>query len=348
MKKTLLAISIAVAASSTVYAEGEMGKEIYLGAEYTDWDNDRNLDNEVGGALGFSVPVSKLWSIEGWYSRTDTESDINNTDVRAETFSINGLRYLGDEQNQTRPFLTVGASHSKFDPDHSKNLHDNSLDLGFGVKHFFSNNLVLRGDLIARAFEDRDNDFAVDPVARISIGYTFGKKSSRPIQQQVAAPVQQRLDSDDDGVYDDKDQCPGTDAGLKVDENGCKMMLTETVRIDLKVQFPNDSAEVSEQYLNEIGQVADFLNSYSGTNVDVKGYTDSRGSADYNQQLSEKRAQAVANILVEKFGIDASRVEATGLGENDPIADNDSAEGRAKNRRVVAEVSADVEKAITK
>ena len=347
MKKTLLAISIAVAATSNAFAEeGKDGKgpEIYLGVEYTDWDNDRDLDNEVGGALGFSIPVSELWSIEGWYSRTDTESDISNIDILAETFSINGLRYFNDEQNQTRPFFTVGASHTQFDPDHSKNLHDNSLDLGFGVKHFFNNNLVLRGDIIARAFEDQDNDFGVDPVARISIGYSFGKKSSRP----VAAPVQPRLDSDNDGVYDDQDQCSGTQANLKVDEKGCKMMLTETISIDLSVQFPNDSAEVSEQYLSEIGQVAEFLNSYSGTQVEVKGYTDSRGSADYNQQLSERRAKAVANILVEKFGIDASRVAATGLGENDPIADNSTAEGRAENRRVVAEVSANVEKAITK
>lgn len=136
--------------------------------------------------------------------------------------------------------------------------------------------------------------------------------------------------------------------GSTVNDNGCPLTLSETVTIDLNIQFPNNSDEVQSTYLKEIENVASFMNQYEGTAVEIRGYTDDRGAASYNQQLSEKRASAVAAKLVEEFGIAQNRVTFKGFGEENPIADNSTAEGRAENRRVVAEVSTTIEKQIEK
>ena len=87
---------------------------------------------------------------------------------------------------------------------------------------------------------------------------------------------------------------------------------------------------------------------FDGTSLTVEGHTDDRGRAAYNKSLSQKRADAVRTTLINEFNISADRVTAIGYGEENPIADNATAEGRAMNRRVVGVVKAQVEKAVTK
>lgn len=152
------------------------------------------------------------------------------------------------------------------------------------------------------------------------------------------------LDSDRDGVYDYLDKCPGTKAGLKVDTVGCPIKLTSTVDIQLNVNFDTNKSVVKPQYFNEIKRVADFMNQYEGTRVEVQGHTDSRGSNAYNKALSQRRADAVAAVLVRQHGVPANRVTARGYGEENPITSNDNEQGRASNRRVVGSVNAQVER----
>jgi OOP family OmpA-OmpF porin len=82
------------------------------------------------------------------------------------------------------------------------------------------------------------------------------------------------------------------------------------------------------------------MNQYPQTTTTVEGYTDSVGSEAYNQQLSQRRADAVRQVMVDEYGVAADRVSAVGEGESDPVASNDTAEGRALNRRVEASVEA--------
>jgi len=83
----------------------------------------------------------------------------------------------------------------------------------------------------------------------------------------------------------------------------------------------------------EIQRVADVLRQYPETNIQIAGHTDSQGSEVYNQQLSERRAQAVRDALVG-MGVDPGRITVIGYGESRPIASNDTASGRQHNRRV--------------
>ena len=148
------------------------------------------------------------------------------------------------------------------------------------------------------------------------------------------------LDSDKDGVPDYLDKCPGTPAGAVVDENGC---VHEKVSMTLNVEFDTAKAVIKKKYHNGIKKVADFIKSYPGTNVVIEGHTDNvdiHKEPERNIRLSLARAGSVRKYLIEKFGIDASRITSVGYGPDKPIASNDTEKGRKKNRRVEAVIDA--------
>ncbi len=114
----------------------------------------------------------------------------------------------------------------------------------------------------------------------------------------------------------------------------------EVVRVELDVKFDFDKAKVKEESYADIQNLAEFMNQYPQTSTTVEGHTDSVGTDAYNQKLSERRAAAVRNVLVEQYGVGADRVSSVGYGESRPVADNATDAGRAVNRRVEAEVEA--------
>ncbi len=141
------------------------------------------------------------------------------------------------------------------------------------------------------------------------------------------------LDSDGDGVTDDKDKCPGTTAGAKVNAEGCEIIANVTLDV-IGGEFDFNSADLkpgAKAALDDIA--AKLLASPGEEQIEVIGYTDSSGAEAYNLVLSERRAQAAADYLISK-GIDAASITVIGKGESNPIADNSTREGRAKNRRV--------------
>ncbi|ARS49875.1 OmpA family protein [Ectopseudomonas hydrolytica] len=114
----------------------------------------------------------------------------------------------------------------------------------------------------------------------------------------------------------------------------------EAVRVELDVKFDFDKSQVKQESYGDIKALADFMKQYPQTSTVVEGHTDSVGSDAYNQGLSERRANAVREVLVNQYGVESNRVQAVGYGESRPVADNATAEGRAINRRVEAEVEA--------
>ncbi|VXB72311.1 conserved hypothetical protein [Pseudomonas sp. 8O] len=114
----------------------------------------------------------------------------------------------------------------------------------------------------------------------------------------------------------------------------------EAVRVELDVKFDFDKAQVKQESYGDIKALADFMKQYPQTSTVVEGHTDSVGGDAYNQGLSERRASAVREVLVNQYGVESGRVQAVGYGESRPVADNATADGRAINRRVEAEVEA--------
>ncbi len=150
-------------------------------------------------------------------------------------------------------------------------------------------------------------------------------------------------DVDNDGVPNDRDKCPDTSESAKVDQDGCYIVITEALEVQLYVTFEGGSSTVAATSYDEIREVADFMKEYPLTRVVLAGHTDSTGSAQFNQTLSLRRAQAVANLLNQYFGIDYRRIETVGYGETNPLYPNDTPANRAANRRVTATVTALVE-----
>jgi len=142
--------------------------------------------------------------------------------------------------------------------------------------------------------------------------------------QGCALPV----DSDGDGVYDNADRCPNSAPGAHVDEYGCQLTLT------LLIQFDTNKNAIRPQHTQDMVNAAAFINNYPGETVMIAGHTDSDGSEQYNQQLSQKRAQAVCDYLVTNYGISVEQVVVKGFGESQPVVQNTSAANKQQNRRV--------------
>ncbi|MDD4527094.1 MAG: OmpA family protein [Candidatus Margulisbacteria bacterium] len=107
-------------------------------------------------------------------------------------------------------------------------------------------------------------------------------------------------------------------------------------KLDMQIKFDSGEAIVKDDYTMTLLDYAEFLMFHPEVKLLIKGYTDNVGEAEANQLLSEQRAQAIANVLINKYGISNARITAQGFGEEDPVAANDTAEGRAMNRRIEA------------
>ncbi len=153
-------------------------------------------------------------------------------------------------------------------------------------------------------------------------------------------------DEDGDGIFDRRDRCPDTPANTAVDHMGCPLKQypasppaaePEPTVIVLDdngaVMFAFDSAELTAAAQQHLQSLVAKLNSPTVAKVRVIGHTDSVGSDSYNQALSERRAGSVAEFLIGQ-GLEPGKVTSQGRGESEPVTDNDSEEGRARNRRV--------------
>ncbi len=146
-------------------------------------------------------------------------------------------------------------------------------------------------------------------------------------------------DTDNDGVIDKNDKCPTT-AG-PASNNGCPELKQEEKEV-LKfaasaIQFNTGSAGIKTESFLILDQVAEILNKYPDYKCSISGHTDSQGSSEFNQNLSEQRAKSCYDYLIKK-DVAASRLSYKGYGESEPIADNKTAKGRKENRRVVFKI----------
>ena len=141
-------------------------------------------------------------------------------------------------------------------------------------------------------------------------------------------------DGDSDGVADSQDQCPNTRAGAQVDINGCE--IREEIQLQ-GVNFETNSDRLVAGTEGVLRDAAATLQRNPTIRVEVAGHTDSDGAAEYNESLSQRRAETVRDFLISE-GVAEDRLTALGYGESAPIADNGTAAGKAQNRRVVLRV----------
>ena len=143
-------------------------------------------------------------------------------------------------------------------------------------------------------------------------------------------------DTDGDGINDDEDKCP-TVPGTK-ENSGCPEIQKKMNELAKNVYFNTATAIISKKAIKSLDEVIVVLKANMAAKLNIEGHTDNTGKTELNKKLSQQRADAIANYLTKK-GIAAGRLKATGYGDEKPIADNKTAEGKAKNRRVELRVT---------
>lgn len=159
------------------------------------------------------------------------------------------------------------------------------------------------------------------------VNKVFMSKVVKPIVQPkpiAPPPAPTPKDSDGDGVADHLDRCPGTPMGAPVNAEGCWVIRN--------VEFDTDKWDVKPGFRPELNIVADVMKKNPWLKLKLDGHTDSRGTLKYNQILSEKRASAVMDVLVNQ-GISSDRLSTEGFSYTKPIATNSTREGMSRNRR---------------
>ena len=376
MKLNKIALALfAITAAPLAANAGVTISPLLLGYHYSEGASDEQAETMgagglykenglyTGAALGVELTPSTQFQVEYGVSNTDAVNDAGTISLDAEQEMISGNFLIGFEEfsgytdNAFKPYVLVGAGQSKIEvEDAAGNFVTGSKDtignLGLGAMYRINDALSLRGE--ARAIHNFDNNWwegmALAGLEVVLGGHLAPTVAVPPMQEPlvVTAPVvvvvESDLDSDGDGVPDSIDACPGTPMNVVVDERGCPVQvdIEDTLKMELRVFFDNDKSIIKNQYKPEIAKVAEKMREYPNSVASIEGHASKTGpSAAYNQRLSEARAVAVKSMLTNEFGIAPNRLSTVGYGYDRPIADNNTEEGRAMNRRVFAIITGD-------
>ena len=319
LKSTLgLAIGSLLAASSFgVFAQGQGAVEAEVFAKRYFTDSYRNMDNGnlFGGSVGYFLTDDVSLNLSyGEYHDIHSTNATGNKNVKGNLSSLDAVYHFGTPGVGLRPYLSAGMGHQSIsNVPNSGRDRTTFANVGAGVKYYVTENLFAKASVDGmHGFDNHQSEW----MAGVGVGLNFGGKKA-----VAAAPVVAPVEP----VY--------------VEE----AVEAETVRVELDVKFDFDKAQVQQGSYSDIENLAEFMKQFPQTSTTVEGHTDSTGNDAYNQNLSERRAGAVRDVLVNQYGVEANRINAVGYGETNPVADNATREGRAVNRRVEAAVEAQVQ-----
>lgn len=356
MKGKLSFIACAIIASvQPVFAETEGKGYLNPAIGYHMFGSELRIKDGAALVIGGEYVISPKFGVEVSYLYGNSDIDGSSGDVDNSQYTFDGL-YYPPEMGNWQPFLNAGIGHGTFDSG-SANTKETQLNLGLGSRYHFNEKWSAR--LQAKVINSLDDE-RWDSLVTAGVSYAFGDNSQAAVvlldgdEDAILDEYDQcpdtlsgvyvddkgcALDRDGDGIPDYLDQCPDSPSLENLDENGCAVVIMQLQSIKLEVYFANNSAEIPESAKLEIKAIADLMTQFTNANVVIEGHSDSSGKASYNKVLSQRRADAVRDILMSDYGIGAARVSSVGYGQEYPIASNSTKEGRLENRRVMAEIS---------
>lgn len=321
-------ISLSLLMSPQVNAAAENAGEFYLGAK-TGWANfsgfcdDCDKENDAwGGSVYGGYQFNEWFSLEGGYNYLGKDKGYTSTEY-LESQVQNGELGAKLDWNLTSAwnlFGKVGTSYNYVDQSggYDDTEENWSLMLGAGVEYQLSHNWRLRTEYQWFNNVGDNGTTGKSDINYLTLGLSYyfgsGAAATAAAAATTAAVVQEE---------------PAEEPMMEV-EPAAEPLPAATLS---KGAFAHDSTELTPAAKSSLDPVVTYLEQRPDVNVDVIGYTDSTGSAEYNQKLSEKRAQAAADYLTAN-GVEESRISVQGKGEENPVADNSTAAGREENRRV--------------
>lgn len=363
MKKTLLILGMTCVAGSAVAAEYDSRWMLTPMFNFGTVDSAKNLDSAFGAGIGIGKFLNDNWSLDFEVDSLDYDLEVGNGGVRQTGYGLMSRYHFSE--GSLRPFLGFGLGYLDHDGSESASAVESSdfmLNVSAGLRKKISDNVGAMAEVVYRL--DNDNYTGTqssydDYLFRLGLNFALGEAPKAAPAEEIVEPAP--LDSDGDGVSDQDDNCPNTPAGTAVDKYGCpydgdddndgvansvdkcpnskpgaivdKDGCAVQVVIELQgVHFDTNKATLKSESIDILNAAVKTLGEHGTILVEIAGHTDSRGSDSYNQKLSERRAKVVYDYLVSK-GIAANRMTWNGYGEANPVAPNDTDEGRAKNRR---------------
>ena len=312
-----------------------------------------NLDMEDSLALGlrFGTYVEDKFfdMLEFGFERAHSVDYENSTeDTHINRLFVNIVKEY-DLTKDTALYALAGIGFENIRNPLLDNDDDGFIQYGGGIKHWLSDDFALKAEVRhAVTFENHNNlfytlGFVIPLGKKVKEAPVVQKVEEAPVVQKVeekvpsSKPVVKKIepakvvdtDTDKDGVINSEDKCPTTPKNTVVTKDGCMKV------INLHVNFDYDKYDVKSNEMAKIMKVIEFMIANPDYVVILDGHTDARGTQEYNYALGLKRAKAVENILVGK-GISLDKIMIKSLGEEQPIASNETEEGRAQNRRVDA------------
>jgi OmpA-OmpF porin, OOP family len=300
----------------------------HLNPDTSDTGWDESGKNNLGGLLFVGYHFAPNWFVEAAYADLG-EVDLKNENLlvtpRKGTIgyqvpNIMGGYYIDVGNFPIDPFVKVGLSAIQNDTSSSgikyEDEHGVQLALGAGFDWRFAKQWKLR-----TALDSYDEDAF---LGYVGVAYIFGEGKAKPVPAPEPVPVPV--------------PAPAPEPAPVVEVVPPAPVITEELCNIFEgslegVHFKTASAELTDTSRNTLSKSAALLKQFPSVMVEVHAHTDSQGSATYNQELSMNRAKSVRSYFVSQ-GVAESRMTAEGFGEDQPIADNATADGRALNRRV--------------
>lgn len=340
--------------STAALSQSQQDEHTYFGGRFSLVKPDSDRFITLGGDTfsydsGFSSQAFGLqlghkfgngWELRTYYDRLRTDVDGASSDD-GHMYGVDGIYNFANGI-----YAGLGFNQSEF------HIESDTFARGtLGYSFPFADRWNVRTEYNIQ----NDGDFT-DHLIGASINYAFGIESSRTEPRPSPTPEPERdtqtdqdrsADSDGDGVPDSRDNCADTPRNHVVDDEGCTVHVEQNVRHELVVNFEFDSAEVRNRFYGDIEELADLMKEHEDVSIEIGGHTDLIGPREYNQDLSERRAEAVKETLVERFDIDEDRISTRGYGMSRPVVDEVSLEANPRNRRIEATLSATEEVPLT-
>lgn len=311
-------------------------------AENANWGN---VDNGWGVGLEIGYRLNPTWAVRAEYARQSLDSITQSSRVTGDRFGFDAMYHLAN----SNLYLVGGFKH--FENDETSN----ALNIGVGYRYFVNQSVALFLEGNRYRGLDKTKGNYNDAGIKFGASWIFGSAAApapTPAPQQAVAPapapVPVVVDSDGDGVPDSMDKCPNTPATHKVDADGCTIyteVMDRVGDVDIQVLFAFDSAEVSPTGRTEVNQLAAFMKRFPESVVVIEGHASNIGSPDYNMRLSQRRANAIAELLAAQ-GVERSRITAQGFGVTQPRVQGNTRAAHAANQRIEAKVTATVKQPV--